>query len=117
MTANYTIQIVDDLLMLLDNEGNGCDGHVLQNLRAANRQLCQWYKEYKFNFAAARQEVVEFFRNRPADHPDEAIERIAGDVLQIASLTNPAQDDIQLSIKRIAFALRAAYEAGRTSLK
>ena len=120
MNATHSIQIINDLLLVLDEDGNGCDCHQLRSIPAANRQLVRWYKEHKFNFAAARQAVLEFFRDLPADHADEAIERIAKNVLKIPTLASRGSDRLDfhdVGVKNIKLALRTAYEAGRESMK
>ncbi|MBU4271624.1 MAG: hypothetical protein KKE86_10745 [Planctomycetes bacterium] len=129
MPTSHSIQIIDDLLILLDEEGNGCDSHELRDLRAADRQLRCWYKEHKFNFAAARHDVSEFFRacddrpTRPAPR-DPAImnarlAEIAKHVLKVPPSTyrdSDRRDLFKVSVGQIKLALRAAYEAGRTSV-
>ncbi len=62
----HTIDIVDDLMVVLDEDGNGCDCHELRGLRKAKRQLRRWQDEYTFifNYAEALRAVSEFFSNR-----------------------------------------------------
>ena len=57
----HTIQIVNDLLVVLDEDGNGCDGHEFRSLRTAKRQLRRWQDEYTFDYADAMSAVSEFF--------------------------------------------------------
>ena len=132
MKTSHSIQIIDDLLVLLDEEGNGCDSHPLCDLRAADGQLRRWYKEHKFNFAAARHEVSEFFRarnstdsrpTRPAPRDPEKMNvrlaEIAKHVLKVplsAYRDSDRRDTFTVSVGQIKLALRAAYEAGRTSV-
>ncbi len=52
-TTPHTIEIVDDLLVVLDQDGNGCDAHLLRSLQEAKRQLRLWQDEYTFDYAGA----------------------------------------------------------------
>ena len=61
MNMPHTIEIVDDLLVVLDEDGNGCDGYQLTSLRDAKRQLRRWQDEYTFDYADALSAVSEFF--------------------------------------------------------
>ena len=61
MTMSYTIEIVDDLMCVMDQDGNGCDCHALRSLREAKRQLRDWQDQYTFDYAEALREVSEFF--------------------------------------------------------
>ena len=58
-----TIDIVDDLMVVLDEDGNGCDAHELESLRRAKRQLRRWQDEYTFDYAEAMRAVSDFFAN------------------------------------------------------
>jgi hypothetical protein len=57
----HTIEIVNDLLVVLDEDGNGCDCHELRSLRKAKRQLRRWQKQYTFDYADALSALSEFF--------------------------------------------------------
>ena len=130
MKTSHSIQIIDDLLVLLDEEGNGCDSHPLRDLRAADGQLRRWYKEHKFNFAAARHEVSEFFlardgvnarpiRPRDPEKMNVRLAEIAKHVLKVplsAYRDSDRRDTFTVSVGQIKLALRAAYEAGRASV-
>jgi len=61
MTMPHTIDLCDDLMCVLDQDGHGLDCHELRSLRAAKRQLRRWQDEYTFNYAAALRDVSEFF--------------------------------------------------------
>ena len=61
--SRVTIEIVGDLLVVLDEDGNGCDAHGLESLRRAKRQLRRWQDEYTFDYAEALQTVSDFFAN------------------------------------------------------
>ncbi len=63
MTMPHTIEIVNDLMVVLDDDGNGCDCHKLTGLRTAQRQLRRWQDEYTFDYGDALSAVSEFFRN------------------------------------------------------
>ncbi len=57
----HTIEIVDDLMVVLDEDGNGFDCHVLTSLAEAQSQLDKWKDEYSFDCDEAQAAVVEFF--------------------------------------------------------
>jgi hypothetical protein len=57
----HTIEIACDLMVVLDEDGNGCDAHKLRSLRAAKRQLRRWQDEHTFDYAGALSAVSEFF--------------------------------------------------------
>jgi hypothetical protein len=59
----YTVEVVGDLLVVLDEDGNGCDAYGLYSLRKAKRQLHRWQDEYTFDYAEALRAVSEFFAN------------------------------------------------------
>lgn len=63
MDTPHTIEIVDDLLTVVDRDGNGCDAHNLKNLSEAERQLRRWQEEYTFDYADALSAVSEFFES------------------------------------------------------
>ena len=60
---HVTIEIVDDLVVVLDEDGNGCDAYGLESLRRSKRQLRRWQDEYTFDYAEALRAVSEFFAN------------------------------------------------------
>ena len=63
MNMPYTVEIVDDLMVVLDEDGNGCDCHTLRRLRDAKRQLRRWQDEYTFDYADALSALSEFFQS------------------------------------------------------
>ncbi len=63
-TFSHTIEIVDDLMVVLDEDGNGHDCHVLSSLVEAQDQLKKWKDEYSFDYDEAQAAVVEFFDAR-----------------------------------------------------
>ena len=63
METPHTIEVVNDLLVVLDDDGNGCDCHELRSLRAAKHQLRCWQDEYTFDYADALSAVSRFFEN------------------------------------------------------
>lgn len=71
MLPKYSAEVIDDLLVFIDENGQGCDSHELTTFAAANHQLLRWRIEHRFNYAKARQELVEFFgrSNCPAYIP------------------------------------------------
>jgi len=60
----HTIDIVDDLMVVLDEDGNGGDCHELRGLCKAKRQLRRWQDEYTFDYAEALRAVSAFFANQ-----------------------------------------------------
>ena len=60
----HTIEIINDLMAVLDEDGNGCDCFQLRSLREAKRQLRRWQDEYIFNYADALNALSEFFTVR-----------------------------------------------------
>ncbi len=60
----HTIDIIDDVMVVLDQDGNGCACHVLRSLRKAEQQLRRWQDEYVFNYADALNALSEHFANR-----------------------------------------------------
>ena len=57
----HTIEITNDLMMVLDEDGNGYDCHVLGSLAEAQDQMKKWKDEYSFDYDEALAAVVEFF--------------------------------------------------------
>ena len=57
----HTIEIIDDLMCLMDEDGNGVDGHLLVGLRDAKRQIQTWAAEYTIDIAEAYRRVSEYF--------------------------------------------------------
>ena len=61
MNAPHTIEIIDDLMTVLDENGHGLDCHRLISLDAAEEQLRRWQEEYTFDYADALSAVSDFF--------------------------------------------------------
>ena len=61
MDALHTIEIIDDLMTVLDEDGHGLDSHLLISLDAAEEQLRCWQEEYDFDYADALSAVSDFF--------------------------------------------------------
>ena len=59
-TPNH-VQIINDAMIVLDQDGNGCTMHQLSSLTAARRQLRRWQDEYTFDYDKALSEVSKFF--------------------------------------------------------
>jgi len=58
----YTIELCDGLMCVMDDDGIGYDCHELRSLPDAQRQLRRWRLEgYEFDHAAAEREIEEFF--------------------------------------------------------
>jgi len=64
----HTVDIIGNEMVVLDEDGNGCDGCQLTGFRAAKRQLRQWQDHYTFNYAEALSMLSEFFGRSPARH-------------------------------------------------
>jgi hypothetical protein len=62
MSMTHTVDVVGDEIVVLDEDGNGCDCYRLTGLRAAKQQLRRWQDEYAFDYAKATLAVSEFFR-------------------------------------------------------
>jgi hypothetical protein len=122
MNETHTIQIINDLLVVLDAEGNGCDSYLLRGMNEAEQQLLKWQEEYKFDYPGALAGVAGFFRGKAVKtrRVDDVLEKIAKDVLHVATLQTRGSDQLDfydLSVGSIRLALRAAYEAGKASVK
>jgi hypothetical protein len=57
----HTIEILNDLMAVLDEDGNGCECYQLVGLREAKRQLRRWQDEYSFKYAEALNALSEYF--------------------------------------------------------
>jgi hypothetical protein len=128
MSKSYNIEIVDDLMVVLDEDGNGQDCHELRSQQAAKRQLRAWQKEYTFDYSEAENALSEFFSDYEPAMPavrkskviDAKLAEIAKNVLKIPTIAYRNRDCLdfhELSVGQIKLALRAAYEAGRASIK
>ena len=60
----HTVEVVSDFLVVLDEDGCGCECCRLTGLRTAKRQLRRWQDEYTFDYAGAMSAVSEFFRKQ-----------------------------------------------------
>jgi hypothetical protein len=60
-SPQHTIEIFDDLMMVLDEDGNGYDCHILRGYAAAKRKLRRWQTEYSFDYAETLKELDKFF--------------------------------------------------------
>ena len=127
----HTVEIVDDLLIVLDQDGNGYDFHELRGFARAKHQLQRWQRDYAFDYAAALRAVSEFFAagpTRPSSQQPNAelravdlrVEQIARRLLGIPTLAERGSDTLdfhEVSVRQIKLALRVAYEAGRNALR
>jgi hypothetical protein len=57
----HAIEITNDLMMVLDEDGNGYDCYEMTSLAEAQSQLEKWKDEYSFNYDEAQVAVAEFF--------------------------------------------------------
>jgi len=122
MSTTHSIQIISNQMLLLDENDNGCDGHLLTSLAAAQRQLQRWREQYTFDYSKAIDSVSAFFRQQAADKRgvDAAFERIAQEVLHIPTLRTRDSDGLDfhdIGVASLRLALQAAYEAGRQASK
>jgi hypothetical protein len=63
-TMRYTIEIIDDLMCVMDDDGNGYDAAVLGSYRDAKQQIQQWAAEYTINVADAYRQLADHFSQR-----------------------------------------------------
>jgi hypothetical protein len=122
MNTTHSIQISSNQMLLLDENGNGCNSHLLTSLSAAERQLECWRQTHTFDYAAAIEAVSEYFSQQAAEEHgvDTVLERIAKTVLHIPTLRCRGSDGLDfhdLGVASLRLALRAAYEAGRQATK
>jgi hypothetical protein len=118
----HTIQIFDDMMIVLDEDGNGRDCHILRTQLAAQRQLRKWLREYKFDLNEAMNELAEYFevKQNTINSTNSKFTEIAKTVLNILTLSSQGTDRLDfhdISVVQIKSALYAAYEAGRASRK
>jgi hypothetical protein len=60
----HTIEIIDDLMCVIDEDGNGYDAAVLESYRAAKQQIQKWAAEYTINVADAYRQLADHFSQR-----------------------------------------------------
>jgi hypothetical protein len=60
----HTLDIVGVEMVVLDEDGNGCDFCRIIGYRAAKRQIRQWQDVYTFNYAEALSALAAFFLRR-----------------------------------------------------
>ena len=60
----HAIEITDDLMHVLDENGYGHDAQILVDRAAARRQIETWAAEYQFDVADANRQVEEYFAKR-----------------------------------------------------
>ena len=56
-----TFEIVDDLMCVLDEDGNGLDGELLTGYRQAKQQIERWTGEYTIDVADAYRQLADHF--------------------------------------------------------
>jgi len=61
ITMPHHVEIIDDAMVVLDRDGNGCVLFELSNRSAAKRQLRKWQTDYTFDYNEALKDVEEFF--------------------------------------------------------
>ena len=57
----HAIEIVDDLLIVLDEDGHGLDAHELRDYRDAQRQVQAWAAEFSIDAADADAQLKAYF--------------------------------------------------------
>lgn len=57
----HAIDIVDDLMVILDEDGHGIDAHELRSYRGARRQVQAWAAEFAIDVADAYKQLREYF--------------------------------------------------------
>jgi hypothetical protein len=60
---HHTIEIIDDLMCVMDEDGNGYDAHILTGYRQAQQQIQRWAAEYTINVADACRQLRDHFSN------------------------------------------------------
>jgi len=60
----HTIEIIDGIMCVMDEDGNGHDAAVLDSYRAAKRQIQKWAAEYTIDVADAYRRLAEYFSQR-----------------------------------------------------
>jgi uncharacterized protein YutD len=120
MAKVYRIEIMNDLMMLLDDENNGCDAYVLRSYKAAKRKLARWREMHDFDENEALRLLGDFFQDANADTElAEKMAKIAKLILNIPTLECRNMDSLdfhELHVAEIELALRLAYEVGRGSV-
>ena len=119
----HTVEIVNDLMVVLDRDGNSHECYQLCGLRQAKTQLQLWQRTYAFNYAEAMKAVSDFYSDDAADKAlrvsvDASLTKIAKDVLKLPTLDYRHADGLdfhEFSVGQVKLALRAAYEAGRAA--
>ena len=116
-----SIQISENLMFVLDDGGHGRDCHILQTFEAAKEQLLRWRGTYSFDPVEALVALVEFFKREPVSKElADQLERVAKDLLEIPTLATRNSDALdfhEVAVWEVKLALRAAYEAGRLSVR
>ena len=121
----HTVEIVNDLMVVLDRDGNSHECYQLCGLRQAKMQFQRWQRTYDFNYGDAMKTVCDFYSDDAAETAprvsvDAALTKIAKDVLKLPTLEYRHADGLdfhEFSVGQIKLALRAAYEAGRAAKK
>jgi hypothetical protein len=57
----HAIEIIDDLLVVLDEDGHGVDAHELRNYPDAQRQVEAWASEYAIDAADVDSQLMAYF--------------------------------------------------------
>ena len=60
----HTIEIIDDLMCVMDEDGNGYDAAALVGYRAAKQQIQKWTAEYTIDSAEAYAKLADHFAER-----------------------------------------------------
>ena len=60
----HAIEIIDDLMCVMDEDGNGYDAAVLKSYQAAKQQIQKWTAEYTINVADAYRQLADYFSQR-----------------------------------------------------
>jgi len=60
----HTIEIIDDLMCVMDDDGNGHDAVVLARYREAKQQIQKWTAEFTINVADAYRQLADYFSQR-----------------------------------------------------
>ena len=58
---HHSIEIIDDTMCVMDEDGNGYDAIVLTSYRTSKQQIQKWAAEYTINIADAYRRLADHF--------------------------------------------------------
>ena len=58
----YTIEIAGGMMVVMDEDGNGYEGHMLKpGIRDAKRKIAEWTGQYTIDVAAAYRLLSDYY--------------------------------------------------------